>query len=38
MRELKDVMEHAMTLDVDKEILPEHLAQEILETRIESTA
>ena len=38
MRELKDVMEHAMILDVDKEILPEHLAQEIQETRIEGTA
>jgi transcriptional regulator with PAS, ATPase and Fis domain len=37
MRELKDVMERAMILDVDKEVLPEHLAQEILVTRLEST-
>jgi hypothetical protein len=38
MREQKDVIERTMILDVDKELLTEHLAQEIFETRSESTA
>jgi DNA-binding NtrC family response regulator len=36
VRELKNVMERAMILDIDKEILPENLTLEILEARPES--
>jgi two-component system response regulator AtoC len=36
VRELKNVIERAMILDIDKELLPEHLSPEVLEsTRIE---
>jgi transcriptional regulator with PAS, ATPase and Fis domain len=37
VRELKNVVERAMILDIDKEIMPEHLTQEILEAQPEST-
>jgi len=38
VRELKNVIERAMILDIDKEILPEHLTQELLEGRTVSAA
>jgi hypothetical protein len=33
MLKLKDFMERAIILDIDNEVLPEHHAQEILDTR-----
>ena len=36
VRELKNAIERAMILDIDTELLPEHLPQEILEVRREA--
>jgi DNA-binding NtrC family response regulator len=36
VRELKNALERAMILDVDTDLLPEHLPQEILENRHET--
>ncbi len=38
VRELKNVIERAMILDIDKEILPEHLSPDILEGRPATSA
>ncbi len=38
VRELKNVIERAMILDIDNEILPEHLSRDILEARSAASA